>query len=186
MKFSQLPLTPDGELWVFAYGSLMWAPDFEPARARPVLVHGWRRGFTLRSTQAWGSKARPGLCASLHAGGAVAGRALLIRAAALDTALSGLARREAAYLPCTVTGRERGKAPFPMLTFVHDYDHPRSAAGLALAEQARLIAQGVGTRGSSLFYLRETLRQLALDGASDRRAQELLALALKTRHVGRG
>jgi cation transport protein ChaC len=179
MKFSQLPLTPDGELWVFAYGSLMWAPDFEPARARPVLVHGWRRGFTLRSTQAWGCKARPGLCASLHVGGAVAGRALLIRAGDIEKVLDALAQREAAYLPRTVTGRERGKLPFPMLTFVHDYNHPRSVAGLTLAEQAQLVAQGVGKRGSSLFYLRETLRQLALDGNRDRRAQELLALAVR-------
>ncbi|HHK73691.1 MAG TPA: gamma-glutamylcyclotransferase [Rhizobiales bacterium] len=178
MDFSHLPLTPEGDLWVFAYGSLMWAPDFDPAACLSVQVHGWRRAFSLRSTSAWGSEEKPGLCASLHAGGSVAGRALRVRAGQLENVLRDLAQREAAYLPRRLKARARGRPPFPMLGFVHDYDHPRSAAGLGLAEQARLIAQGRGSRGTSLFYLRQTLEELAKDGRTDRQAARLLELVL--------
>ncbi len=172
------PLTDEGDLWVFAYGSLMWDPDFESACSLPVRVHGWRRGFTLRSTLAWGSEAAPGLCASLHAGGSVAGRALLIKAPRIEATLKYLGAREAAYIPRRLHGRAKGRPPFPMLGFVHDYDHPRSAAGLSLEEQARLIRQGKGERGSSMFYLRQTLAELAKDRSFDKHAAALLALAL--------
>ncbi len=172
------PLTDEGDLWVFAYGSLMWDYDFESACTVPVRVYGWRRGFTLRSTYAWGSEAVPGLCASLHAGGSVAGRALLIKAPRIEATLEYLFAREAAYIPRRLHGRARGGPPFPMLGFVHDYDHPRSAAALGLEEQARLIRQGVGRRGSSMFYLRQTLAELARDRSFDARAAKLLALAL--------
>ena len=178
MENFEPPLTDAGDLWVFAYGSLMWDRDFGCARSLPVRVHGWRRGFTLRSTLAWGSEAAPGLCASLHAGGSVAGRALLIKAPQIEATLKNLGVREAAYIPRRLHGRAKGRPPFPMLGFVHDYNHPRSAAGLSLEEQARLIRQGTGKRGSSLFYLRQTLAELARDRSFDAQAAKLLALAL--------
>ena len=36
---------PPGDLWLFAYGSLLWKPAFEVAENRPALVRGWHRSF---------------------------------------------------------------------------------------------------------------------------------------------
>jgi len=42
------PPPPDGrDLWVFAYGSLIWDPGFEFAEARPALLRGYHRAFCL-------------------------------------------------------------------------------------------------------------------------------------------
>ena len=38
-----------GDVWFFAYGSLMWDPGFRPAEVRPALLHGWHRRFCVAS-----------------------------------------------------------------------------------------------------------------------------------------
>ncbi len=175
MAYLNLPLTGNGGLWVFGYGSLMWDSGFACGQISAARVYGWHRRFSLRSTMAWGSAARPGLCASLHAGGSVAGRGLFVEAGDVSEAVELLMHRERAYHPRIVYAAMNTQR-VGMLSFVHDYDHPRSAAGLAPPAQARLIAQGRGSRGTSLFYLRRTLLELAKDGVRDKRGEELLAL----------
>ena len=48
---------PEGPLYVFAYGSLIWKPVYEPAAAQRATAPGWHRAFCL--PQRWpGSAAR--------------------------------------------------------------------------------------------------------------------------------
>jgi cation transport protein ChaC len=49
-----------GDVWLFAYGSLIWNPAFHYVERLPVLIRGWHRQFCLatpdagpRSTPAW-------------------------------------------------------------------------------------------------------------------------------------
>ncbi|GEO97927.1 hypothetical protein GCM10007887_13560 [Methylobacterium haplocladii] len=37
----------DAALWVFAYGSLMWSPEFPVAEQRVGHLRGWHRRFCL-------------------------------------------------------------------------------------------------------------------------------------------
>jgi len=174
---------PDGALWVFGYGSLMWAPGFEAAEMRPARLYGYHRRFRLHSLMAWGSPERPGLCATLHHGGSVAGRGLLLRPKGQGAALTELGRREAAYLPRLVRihiGRSGGDADWqPALTFVFNPDHPRSAHGLDIAQSVALIRQGQGSSGRSHDYLRRVVEELHRDGTRDRAAEHLLRAADK-------
>ncbi len=48
-------------LWVFAYGSLIWKPDFDAVEARHGTATGWHRSFCLEMTRWRGSKTQPGL-----------------------------------------------------------------------------------------------------------------------------
>ena len=65
------PPPPDGrDLWVFAYGSLIWDPGFEFAEARPALLRGYHRAFCLYSKRYRGTPERPGLVLGLDRGGA--------------------------------------------------------------------------------------------------------------------
>src|SRR3954462_11011712 len=41
----------DEELWLFAYGSLMWKPDIEVAERRLPRGKGWHRRFCLLTTE---------------------------------------------------------------------------------------------------------------------------------------
>ena len=60
-------------VWVFAYGSLMWNPEFEFAEARPGFLYGFHRSFCLYSRDYRGTPERPGLVLGLDRGGSCRG-----------------------------------------------------------------------------------------------------------------
>src|SRR5919112_1904769 len=47
-------------VWIFAYGSLMWNPDFDFAEARPAFLYGYHRSFCLYSRDYRGTPEQPG------------------------------------------------------------------------------------------------------------------------------
>ena len=75
-------------VWLFAYGSLMWNPEFAFAEARPALLYGYHRRFCLYSRDYRGTPERPGLVLGLDRGGSCHGIAYRVApvgaAAALD------------------------------------------------------------------------------------------------------
>ena len=44
-------------LWVFAYGSLIWKPDFDAVEWQRGAARGWHRSFCLKMTRWRGSRA---------------------------------------------------------------------------------------------------------------------------------
>ena len=67
-------------LWVFAYGSLMWRPDFQFVEARRARLSGWHRRFCIVSRYYRGSAENPGLLLGLDRGGVCEGVAFKIAA----------------------------------------------------------------------------------------------------------
>jgi len=60
---------PDsGEVWVFAYGSLIWRPCFEYAERLKATLAGYRRRFSVWTLIARGTPAAPGLALALEEG----------------------------------------------------------------------------------------------------------------------
>ncbi len=59
------------EIWIFAYGSLMWNPGFEVAGMENAVVHGWHRAFSLRIERLRATSDAPGLMLALQPGEAV-------------------------------------------------------------------------------------------------------------------
>jgi len=163
-----------GGWWVFGFGSLMWDPGFEFAEQRAGLVHGWHRRFTLISNESWGSRERPGLCAALHPGGSVYGRAFRVAGAHAEPVRRTLERRENAYRHVTVSARLDDGRRIAALSFVYNPDCPRFAPDLDVATQCALIRQGVGAKGTSLEYLENVIARLRDDGATPRRCMRLL------------
>lgn len=143
--------------WVFGYGSLMWLPGFEAVERLPGKAQGWHRGFTLKSTLAWGSEERPGLIAALHPGGACLGAALRIRASDWTDVHAYLRDRERAYRWVEVDVQVPDGRRVRATTFAYDPAHPRAVGRLPFDETVRLIGQGIGSKGSSRDYLANTL-----------------------------
>ncbi|MFM7445672.1 MAG: gamma-glutamylcyclotransferase, partial [Tabrizicola sp.] len=54
-----------GPFWVFAYGSLIWKPEFEHVEERRGRVHGWRRSFCLCIEDWRATPDQPGLMLAL-------------------------------------------------------------------------------------------------------------------------
>ena len=48
------------DLWVFAYGSLMWNPGFDYAESGPATLYGYHRSLCIYSRIYRGTPARPG------------------------------------------------------------------------------------------------------------------------------
>jgi cation transport protein ChaC len=163
------------DLWIFAYGSLMWEPGFAYCEAVPALVTGFHRRFCVYSHGYRGTPERPGLVLGLDRGGACKGIAFRVPAVDVRTALEYLWDREmksGVYrlkeLPSQIPG-----SAVPALAFVVDRNHPSYAGNLSLRETARLIHQGVGNRGTSRHYLANTMHELARLGVVDGPLQRL-------------
>lgn len=51
--------------WIFAYGSLIWKPDFEHVEHRACKAFGWRRSFSLDIVRWRATPQQPGLMMAL-------------------------------------------------------------------------------------------------------------------------
>ncbi len=166
-----------GEVWVFAYGSLMWDPGFAFAEAAKARLWGYHRAFCVDSLVYRGTPEAPGLVLGLDRGGSCTGIAYRIAATDRYAAASYLARRELAediYFCRRAAlgigaGRVRGYA------FVVDRSNPFYASPLSIEDQAARIAVCRGARGTNLDYLLETAAHLADLGIADRAVDALLA-----------
>lgn len=167
------------DLWVFAYGSLMWQPDFDYVEARPALLRGYHRAMCILSTHYRGRAEAPGLVLGLDRGGSCRGRAFRVAAERAEAVIALLHDRE------MITGVYR-PGPLPVTLddgrrvaahgFVVRRDHPQYRGRLRPDEAARLVRQGSGSRGSSRDYLASTVAHLDELGIRDGSLHRLLDL----------
>ncbi|QYK42957.1 MAG: gamma-glutamylcyclotransferase [Paracoccaceae bacterium] len=157
-------------LWVFGYGSLIWDPGFPVAERRLARLDGWRRGFCMRSIHHRGSVEAPGLVLALdrESGAFCDGLALRVAPGAEAATLAALRERElisSAYLEEWLPVEAEGR--LTALAYVIDPGHGQYCGGLAMEEQARIIATARGGRGANCDYLYATAAHLAELGIAD-------------------
>ncbi|MFC1681478.1 gamma-glutamylcyclotransferase [Pseudomonadota bacterium] len=169
------PDLPDGDLWVFGYGSLMWQPGFEHVEAVPARVYGYQRALCLWSTVYRGTPENPGLVFGLTAGGSCLGRAFRVREPDKEAVLRYLWQREMirrAYVP-SVLGLHIGGEVKPGLAFVVDTGHPQFAENLSDELTARIISRSRGRGGPNLEYFLGSLDHLDEMGVCTRRYRNI-------------
>lgn len=159
-------------LWVFGYGSLLWNPGFEVARAVPARLQGWHRCFCMRSIHHRGTEDAPGLVLALdaQAGAVCDGLALEVPQGQDEAVLTYLRERElisSAYLERQVPVTLQDGTEVMAVTYVIDADHVQYCGGIALEEQAQIIACAVGGRGPNTEYLYNTVDHLDVMGIKD-------------------
>jgi cation transport protein ChaC len=130
-----------------------------------------------------GTAERPGLALGLARGGACRGIAFRVDGHAAEATRECLWEREMstrAYDARTLLVRLLGDADgrrVPALVFVSRRDHPQYCGDLEPEAAARLVAQGEGSYGTALDYLRSTVRHLDDFGVRDGPLHRVLALA---------
>jgi len=168
-------------VWIFAYGSLIWDPEFFSTDAEAALLHGYHRSFCLYSYDYRGSPARPGLVLGLDRGGSCWGLVFRLPPEAIDDVwqreMTGRRVYEMRLLPV----RTR-QVTLNALTFTVLRDCPDYAGRVDLDEAAKMILCAEGRRGTCREYFHNTLRHLDQLGLVDRPlrrlAQRIEALAV--------
>ena len=184
-------LDEPGEIWFFAYGSLIWKPACDFVEMRTGTVRGWHRAFCLGWNNRWrGSDEAPGLMLALDRGGACKGVAYRLPPDRVEENLIKLFEREMAWLPSAFPPRwvkvESGDRRITALTFCIDRHSGRYVSGLSEAEIADVLATAVGSRGSMAEYLHQTVEHLDQMGIHDPhlwRLQHLVAERIEATFV---
>lgn len=163
---------PEGPLHVFAYGSLIWNPPFEPAERRRAVARGWHRQFCLQTRGFRGTPEAPGLMMALMSGGRCAGLALEVAAGSERRVLDGLSRRELPLVEQVPYKRwltlDTEEGPIRALVFWAGPTGSNIRRGLPLDVAAVQMARACGPRGSTAEYLHNTVRSLEEHGIRDR------------------
>ena len=171
---------PEADMWLFAYGSLIWNPACQSVEHRPAVVHGWHRSFCLKLVRYRGTAERPGLMMALDRGGLCRGLAYRIPRQDAAVALSSVMRREISMKPMAnqprwlttlINGERR-----PALGFVINRNISTYVGRLSPEQSADLIATGCGHWGSCAEYLLNTVLKLEEHGIRDRNLWRLQAL----------
>ncbi|HXP77130.1 MAG TPA: gamma-glutamylcyclotransferase [Stellaceae bacterium] len=179
-----LKARPDapGDVWVFAYGSLIWNPTIHTLERRCADLRGYHRRFCLWTHLGRGTPDCPGLMLALERGGSCRGVAYRIAEAQAEHELMILWRRE------MVTGAYRPRwvktvtleGPVAALAFTMNPQHQRYAGRLPEAQVAAVIARAEGALGPCSKYLFSTvehLRELGIrDHGMERLARQVEAL----------
>jgi cation transport protein ChaC len=139
------------DVWLFAYGSLIWKPACEIAEQRPALLRGWHRSFCLRLTRFRGAPEFPGLMLALDRGGACRGVAQRLQRARAPGLLGQLLRREMSVksptnCPRWAIGEVDGKRR-PLLAFTIDRAAGNYVGDLSIEATAAILARAVEQLG---------------------------------------
>jgi glutathione-specific gamma-glutamylcyclotransferase len=159
-------------MWVFGYGSLLWDPGFEVVERAHATLDGWARSFCMRSIHHRGTTDDPGLVLALDrvAGACCSGIALSVVPGQEGETLTMLRERElisSAYVEKQLPVRLDDGREVTAVTYVIDPGHVQYCGGLALEEQARIIARATGGRGPNTEYLFNTATHLSEIGLGD-------------------
>jgi cation transport protein ChaC len=184
-----LPLAPDGTLWVFGYGSLIWKPGFAHDGRFPARLRGYHRSFCLWSHRYRGTPERPGLVLGLDRGGACRGVVFRVPGAAAAEVLAYLDARELpdgaevvyhrrtlhvdVARPAGLTGVP---SRVPAIAYVANRACRLYVPSLDAPAAAATIAASHGQMGANREYLLNTIAHLADIGVRDAGLLRIAAL----------
>lgn len=164
---------PDsGDVWIFAYGSLIWNPEFDFAEERLGLVRGWRRSFCIGWVRIYrGTPERPGIMLGLDRGGSCKG---VVFRLAPDTARANLLKMVRREMPIRWTRIglrwmtvETDKGPVRAIGYPTSRESPSYLPGVPEDQIVAALASANGERGSMADYLYQTVTHLAERGIHD-------------------
>lgn len=182
-------VAPDEDIWLFAFGSLIWRPECPTVEQRPALLKGWHRSFCMVIESHRGSREQPGLMMALEEGGEVLGVIQRVAASDKKAGLEALLRRENPDWPPTQPARwleveSQGEKVWA-ISFAMNPASGAYAGNLSLEQKAEMLSCACGHWGSGAEYLMNTVSHLEKLGIHDPYLwdlQERVAKKIAERH----
>ena len=171
---------PNGDFWVFGYGSLMWNPGFAYVERVPARIYGFHRCLCMTSTMYRGTPESPGLVLGLDRGGSTVGIAFKVAKKNVNHVLEYLEEREQitkAYCPHFAKTKLDDGRSVNAYTFVARHEHEQYIGPMSKQKCADMVSKGVGDRGSALEYLANTVNHLDQLGIKNTELHRILDLA---------
>jgi cation transport protein ChaC len=163
------------DVWVYAYGSLIWRPDFDFLERRLATLHGHHRALCLWSRVNRGTPECPGLVFALDRGGSCKGMAYRLPGSSVPELFPKLWEREmstGAYSPrwlrCTT---EQGSVR--ALVFTINRENPGYIPTLPEPELLAIIRRATGINGPCTEYVIQTAHALRAAGIRDERLEKI-------------
>jgi len=169
---------PTEDIWLFAYGSLLWNPTIYYEETRHGHLYGLHRKFCLKTVLGRGTPECPGLMLALDYGGSCKGIAYRIARAIADQELKIIWDREMvskSYIAKVVRLRTE-QGPLKAITFAINRRDAKYSGKLSEIEIANLISSSKGPMGSCRDYLFQTIERLTEHGLEDGHLNRLAKL----------
>ncbi|MGF6571208.1 cation transport protein ChaC [Paraburkholderia sp. GAS333] len=160
----------DGDIWVFAYGSLLWNPVSEFDSRRIATLHGWHRSFCIRLIAGRGTPEQPGRMLALESGGSTEGVALRLGGATVEEELRILWIREmvtGAYRPTWAPVTLDDGTQVSAIAFVAEPEDSQYEGDSRASSIAPSMAVATGLFGTNADYVFKLQSALAECGLSD-------------------
>jgi glutathione-specific gamma-glutamylcyclotransferase len=172
------PWEPGTPFWIFAYGSLMWNPEFAWDARHVATIRGYHRAFRIWSRINRGTPENPGLVLTLECGGSCRGLIYRIAPDRVQEEMSRIWKREMTFgsyrpkwLNCVV-----GEESIRALAFTVNRTCSGYAGRIPLEVMIEAIASAKGRYGPAYDYLFRTTETLREHGIRDARVEHLAAL----------
>ena len=170
-------------LRIFAYGSLIWKPEFEYINASVGWLHGWHRSFCMKIERWRGTRAVPGLMMALDSKGSCWGVIYELSDENKKAQVEKILRREMTNKPPTNVPRvlkaNMGGKMVRAIAFTSNPNGPTFVKDIPLPKVAEILAKAAGHWGTGAEYLFNTVSHLQQLGIEDRNLWQLQKLVAK-------
>ena len=187
LRSALAPWKPGSPFWIFAYGSLMWNPEFAWDARHVATIRGYHRSFRIWSRINRGTPENPGLVLTLECGGSCRGLIYRIHPDRVEEEMERIWKREMTFgsyrpkwLSCVV-----GEESFKALAFTVNRQCSGYAGRIPLDVVVEAIASARGRYGPAHDYLFKTTETLREHGIRDERVEHLAGL-VRQRLAGAG
>jgi cation transport protein ChaC len=172
------PWSPGTPFWIFAYGSLMWNPQFTFDARHVATIRGYHRSFRVWSRINRGTPENPGLVLTLERGGSCRGLIYRIAPDRVQEEMQRIWKREMTFgsycpkwLDCVV-----GDESFRALAFTVNRQCSGYTGEIPEEVMVEAMASAKGRYGPAHDYLFKTTETLREHGIRDSRVEHLTNL----------
>lgn len=164
------------DLWLFAYGSLIWRPEFSFLEQHSATLHGYNRSLCLWSRINRGTPEVPGLVFALDEGGQCEGVVYRIAANQVKSIFPPLWQREmpsGAYNPQWVECQTE-QALISALTFVINPNTDAYVPTMPIEQLRQVVHAAHGINGACIEYVLQTASALKRANIADPKLEFLM------------